>query len=68
MQTYKIKTKHKEYQLKTSNPLSLVKTSPALFFLTDGEYKIEKCGQLNALKQLNSHVKSLINSWSLNNG
>jgi len=60
MKTYKIKTKTKEYHLKTSKPLSFVQTSPALFFLTDGEYKIEKCGQLNIVETLTSHISSLV--------
>lgn len=68
MQKYKIKTKTKEYKLKTSKPLSFVQTSPALFFLTDGEYEVQKCGQLNILTTLTSHLKILMNSLRLNNG
>ena len=67
MKTYKILTKNKHYKLKTSRSLSYIETSPALFFLTDGEFKIKKCGRLNIVEKLTSHLKILMNSLRLNN-
>ena len=57
MKTYKVKTINKEYMLKTSKPLSFVKTSPALFFLTNGEYQIQECGRLKSIKKLFKTVR-----------
>lgn len=68
MQTYKILTKGKEITLRSDQNMQKIKTSPAMFFFTDGEYEIHACGQLNILTTLTSHVQSLLNSWSINNG
>lgn len=68
MQKYKIQTKGKEITLKSNQDIQTIQTSPAMFFITDGDYQIEKCGRVKAFKQINSHIKSLINSWVVNNG
>lgn len=68
MRTYIIKTKGKELTLRSYQNIQSIKTSPALFFVTDGDFQIQECGRVKALKQINSHIKSLLNSWGVNNG
>ena len=67
MNKYKIMTKTMNKRIKTSLPLSFLETSPALFFLCDGEYQVQKCGQITAIKQLKSHLKTIIKKMGINN-
>lgn len=67
MNKYKIMTKTMNKRIKTNLPLSFLQTSPALFFLSDGEYKVQECGQITAIKQLKSHIETIIKKWVLNN-
>ena len=63
MKTYKIIKKNEvKHVFKSNQSLELVKSNPALFFMCDGEFEVEKCGQLTAFKLLKNHVSMLINN------
>ena len=67
MNKYKIMTKTMNKRIKTSLPLSFLETSPALYFLCNGEYKVQECGQKTAIKQLKDHIETIIKKWVMNN-
>ena len=67
MNKYKIMTKTMNKRIKTNLPLSFLQTSPALFFLCNGEYQIQECGQIRAFKLIKSHIMNILNKLRYGN-
>ena len=63
MAKYKIiKDKEVRHVFSSNQSLALVMTNPALYFLCDGNYKVERCGQKLVFKQIINHLSMLINN------
>ena len=68
MKTYKIIRKNEvTHVFKSNQSLDFLNTNPALFFLCNGNYQVEKCGNLRAFKLIKSHVSRIINNWRKHN-
>ena len=67
MNKYKIMTKTMNKRIKTSLPLSFLETSPALYFLNKGEYKVQQCGPIRAFQLIKDHIETIIKKWGINN-
>lgn len=67
MNKYKIETGGISYMMKSNQTKARLLTDPALFFLCKGEYQVQKCGQITAIKQLKSHLKTIIKKMGINN-
>ena len=59
MYKYQIKKGGVSYMIKSDQNITGLKYNPALFFLCDGDYEINVCGQLTAFKQLRNHIANI---------
>jgi len=59
MKKYEIKKGGVSYMIKSNQNIASLQHNPALFFLCDGEYEINECGQLKAFKHLKSHIRNI---------
>ena len=63
MQKYIIKKRGVEYLIRSDQDITGIQTNPALFFVCNGDYQVERCGQLTAFRQLKSHMLNLVKKW-----
>ena len=56
---YKVKMNKKTYEFKSNKTINQLSSSPVLYFLSNGEYEVEKCGQLKAFNYLKSHMTNI---------
>jgi hypothetical protein len=57
----------KTYKFKSDKTINELSSSPVLYFLSDGDYKVEKCGVLKAFKLIKSHLNTISKLWVSSN-
>ena len=68
MGKYKIiKNSEVKYRVRSNDSLEKLKTNPGLYYLCNGEYKVEMCGQNKAFKLISSHFSNIIKLWRKHN-
>ena len=63
MQKYIIKKRGVEYLIRSDQAITGIKTNPGLYFVCNGKYQVERCGNLTAFKLLKSHMLNLVKKW-----
>ena len=57
----------KTYKFKSNKTINQLNSSPVLYFLSDGEFKINECGKLKAFRHLKSHLNTISKLWVSSN-
>jgi len=64
---YQVKMNNKNYKFKSNKTINELKSSPVLYFLSNGEFKVKECGQVNPLNYLKSHMSNIAKLWVTSN-